>query len=381
MEPRGARTAPYAQGRHRFRADRGQDHVRPDRRVRLGLYRQLPHRSAAEAAGRGGGAGGKRCAGGRRDRRGARAAGRAGPGDRCRARRAGVPGRAGHRRSTGRGPGGQTEAHPHRQAGGDHRRRWREAEARNSRPDHRRRESHHTEDAAYTRAQEEGIGMLLPARVKFRKVHRGRRTGVATQGNDLAFGEFGLQASEAAWMSNRQIEAARRVMTRFVRRGGQVFIRVFPDKSVTKKPAETRMGSGKGAPEGWVAVIKPGRVLFEMGGVTPEMAKRAFQLAAYKLPMKTRTLGIKSGVKAAADVKIKGPAEVKPGEEVEGIAGAATAPTAAAAAAPARGPKAAPGAAPSVKPAPGAAPKAAPGAAPKATAAAPPKPAKGGAKK
>ena len=221
--------------------------------------------------------------------------------------------------------------------------------------------------------------MLLPARVKHRKLHRGRRSGVATQGADLAFGEFGLQASEAAWMTNRQIEAARRVMTRFVRRGGQVFIRVFPDKSVTKKPAETRMGSGKGAPEGWVAVIKPGRVLFEMGGVTPEMAKRAFQLAAYKLPMKTRTLGIKSGVKAAVDVKIKGPAELKPGEGVEGIAGAAAEPTAAAAA-PVRGPKAAPGAAPSVKPAPGAAPKAAPGAAPKA-ATAPAKPAKGGGKK
>jgi hypothetical protein len=147
------------------------------------------------------------------------------------------------------------------------------------------------------------------------------------------------------------------------------------------------MGSGKGAPEGWVVVIKPGRVLFEMGGVTPEMAKRAFQLAAYKLPMKTRTLGIKSGVKAAADVKIKGPAELKPGEVgAEGIPGAAAAP-AAAAAAPARGPKAAPGAAPSVKAAPGAAPKAAPGAAPKAApgaapkAAAPAKPAKGGGKK
>src|SRR2546427_8758133 len=228
--------------------------------------------------------------------------------------------------------------------------------------------------------------MLLPARTKFRKVHRGRRTGVATQGNDLAFGEFGLVATEAAWMSNRQIESARRVMTRYIRRGGQVFIRIFPDKVYTKKPAETRMGSGKGAPEGWVAVIKPGRVLFEMGGFTPEMAKRPFQLAAYKLPMKTRTLGIKSGVKAAADVKIKGPAEVKPGEEVEGIAGAALAPAAAAAAAPARGPKAAPGAAPSVKPAPGAAPKAAPGAAPKAApaapkAAAPAKPAKGGGKK
>ena len=225
--------------------------------------------------------------------------------------------------------------------------------------------------------------MLLPARVKWRKLHRGRRTGVATQGNDLAFGEFGLQASEAAWMTNRQIEAARRVMTRFVRRGGQVFIRVFPDKSVTKKPAETRMGSGKGAPEGWVAVIKPGRVLFEMGGVTPEMAKRAFQLAAYKLPLKTRTLGIKSGVKAAVDVKIKGPAELKPGEGLEGIPGAvgASAAAAAAAAPAARGPKAAPGAAPSIKPAPGAAPKAAPGAAPRAAAAPPPKPAKGGGKK
>src|SRR5579871_6642605 len=161
--------------------------------------------------------------------------------------------------------------------------------------------------------------MLLPKRVKYRKMHRGRRTGIATRGATVAFGDYGLQAMEAAWMSNRQIEAARRVMTRFVRRGGQVFIRVFPDKSVTKKPAETRMGSGKGAPEGWVAVIKPGRVLFEMGGVTPEIAKRAFQLAAYKLPMKTRTLGIKSGVKAAADIKIKGAAEGKPGEGADGL--------------------------------------------------------------
>src|ERR671936_31541 len=203
--------------------------------------------------------------------------------------------------------------------------------------------------------------MLLPARVKFRKVHRGRRSGVATQGNDLAFGEYGLQAVEECWMTNRQIEAARRVMTRFVRRGGQVFIRVFPDKSYTKKPAETRMGSGKGAPEGWVAVIKPGRVLFEMGGVTPEIAKRAFQLAAYKLPLKPRTLGIKSGVKAAADVKIKGPAELKPGEGPEGLlapGAAPTAPVAPGAAPPARGPKAAPGAAPAAKPAPGAAPAA-----------------------
>jgi large subunit ribosomal protein L16 len=228
--------------------------------------------------------------------------------------------------------------------------------------------------------------MLLPARTKFRKVHRGRRTGIATQGNDLAFGEFGLVATEPAWMSNRQIEAARRVMTRYIRRGGQVFIRIFPDKVYTKKPAETRMGSGKGAPEGWVAVIKPGRVLFEMGGVTPEIAKRAFQLAAYKLPIATRTLGIKSGVKAAADVKIKGaPGEATaegaalPGAAALGAAAAVAVP----AAVPARGPKAAPGAAPSAKAAP--ATKAAPGAAPSAkaapaakTPAAPPaKPAKG----
>lgn len=221
--------------------------------------------------------------------------------------------------------------------------------------------------------------MLLPARTKFRKVHRGRRTGVATQGNDLAFGEYGLVAIEPAWMSNRQIEAARRVMTRFIRRGGQVFIRVFPDKVYTKKPAETRMGSGKGAPEGWVAVIKPGRVLFEMGGVTPEIAKRAFQLASHKLPIATRTLGIKSGVKAAADVKIKGAAgEVKPElAALPGVAaGVAAAPTvapAAPAAAPTRGPKAAPGAAPSTKAAP------APAKAAAAPAAA--RPAKGGVKK
>ena len=130
--------------------------------------------------------------------------------------------------------------------------------------------------------------MLLPARVKYRKLHRGRRTGVATQGADLAFGEFGLQASEAAWMTNRQIEAARRVMTRFVRRGGKVFIRVFPDKSVTKKPAEVRMGSGKGNPEGWVAVVRPGRVLFELAGVDEKTAREALRLAAQKLPIATK---------------------------------------------------------------------------------------------
>ena len=132
--------------------------------------------------------------------------------------------------------------------------------------------------------------MLLPKRVKHRKTHRGRRTGVAIRGSEIAFGQFGLQAVEDCYMSNRQIEAARRAMTRYVKRGGKIWIRVFPDKPITKKPAETRMGSGKGNPEGWVAVIKPGRILFEMGGVTPEVAKEAMRLAAFKLPIKTRFL-------------------------------------------------------------------------------------------
>ena len=132
--------------------------------------------------------------------------------------------------------------------------------------------------------------MLLPKRTKYRKMQRGRRRGVATRGNDIAFGQFGLQAVEDCYMSNRQIEAARRAMTRYVKRGGKIWIRVFPDKPITKKPAETRMGSGKGNPEGWVAVVKPGRVLFEMGGVTPDVAKEAMRLAAFKLPIKTRFL-------------------------------------------------------------------------------------------
>jgi large subunit ribosomal protein L16 len=119
-------------------------------------------------------------------------------------------------------------------------------------------------------------------------MHRGRRTGIATRGATVAFGDYGLQAVEACWMSNRQIEAARRAMTRHVKRGGQIWIRVFPDKSITKKPAETRMGSGKGNPEGWVAVVLPGRILFEMGGVTAQVAKEAMKLAASKLPIKTR---------------------------------------------------------------------------------------------
>ncbi|HZB97541.1 MAG TPA: 50S ribosomal protein L16 [Candidatus Sulfotelmatobacter sp.] len=130
--------------------------------------------------------------------------------------------------------------------------------------------------------------MLMPKRVRHRKIHRGRRTGAAHRGNELDFGSYGLQALEACWMTNRQIEAARRAMTRHVRRGGQIWIRVFPDHSYTKKPAETRMGSGKGQPEGWVAVVKPGRVLFEMAGVSHDVAKEAMRLAAYKLPIRTR---------------------------------------------------------------------------------------------
>ncbi|MDQ6772654.1 MAG: 50S ribosomal protein L16 [Candidatus Dormibacteraeota bacterium] len=134
--------------------------------------------------------------------------------------------------------------------------------------------------------------MLLPKRVKHRKQHKGRRTGVATRGATIAFGQYGLQAVEACWMTNRQIEAARRAMTRHVKRGGQIWIRIFPDKPVTKKPAETRMGSGKGNPEGWVAVVKPGRMLFEMGGVDHDVAKEAMRLAAAKLPIKTRFLSL-----------------------------------------------------------------------------------------
>ncbi|MBI4381506.1 MAG: 50S ribosomal protein L16 [candidate division NC10 bacterium] len=130
--------------------------------------------------------------------------------------------------------------------------------------------------------------MLAPKRVKFRKQHRGRRTGVAIRGSTLTFGEYGLKALEAAWITNRQIEAARRAVTRHIKRGGKVWIRIFPDKPTTKKPAETRMGKGKGAPEGWVAVVKPGRVLCEMEGVTEANAREAMRLAAYKLPIATR---------------------------------------------------------------------------------------------
>ncbi len=130
--------------------------------------------------------------------------------------------------------------------------------------------------------------MLMPKRTKHRKLHRGHRRGQATRGNSVDFGTFGLQALEQCWMTNRQIESARRAMTRHVKRGGKIWIRIFPDHSFTKKPAETRMGSGKGNPEGWVAVIKPGRMLFEMSGVSAETAKEAMRLAAHKLPIATR---------------------------------------------------------------------------------------------
>jgi len=130
--------------------------------------------------------------------------------------------------------------------------------------------------------------MLQPKKVKHRKVHKGRMRGKAYRGGTLAFGDFGLQATEASRVTARQIEAARVAMTRYVKRGGKVWIRIFPDKPVTKKPAETRMGKGKGNPEEWVAVVKPGRILYEMEGVTPAIARAALRLAAHKLPMGTR---------------------------------------------------------------------------------------------
>ncbi len=140
--------------------------------------------------------------------------------------------------------------------------------------------------------------MLIPRRPRHRKVHRGRRAGTAYRGATLAFGPYGLQALEACWMSNRQIEAARRAMTRHVRRGGKIWIRIFPDKPITKKPAETRMGSGKGSPEGWVSVVRPGRILFEMDGVEVDVAREAMRLAAHKLPVKTRFV-VREGSEAA----------------------------------------------------------------------------------
>ena len=130
--------------------------------------------------------------------------------------------------------------------------------------------------------------MLMPKRVKYRRVHRGRMKGIATKGNKVTYGEFGLVALEPAWITANQIEAARVAMTRYIKRGGKVYIKIFPHKSVTKKPAEVRMGSGKGAPDHWVAVVKPGRVMFEIAGVTEEQAREAIRLAGHKLPIKTK---------------------------------------------------------------------------------------------
>ncbi len=143
--------------------------------------------------------------------------------------------------------------------------------------------------------------MLQPKRVKFRKTHKGRRKGSAHSGTTVAFGDFGLQARESAWLTNRQIEAARRAMTRYIRRGGKVWIRIFPDKPVTKKPAETRMGGGKGAPDHWVAVVKPGRIIFEMAGVDEKIAKEAMRLASNKLPIETKFIARETSVVAGSE--------------------------------------------------------------------------------
>ena len=143
--------------------------------------------------------------------------------------------------------------------------------------------------------------MLMPKRVKHRRVHRGRMKGIATKGNTVTYGEFGLVATTCGWITSNQIEAARIAMTRYTKRGGQVYIKIFPHKSVTKKPAEVRMGSGKGAPEYWVAVVKPGGVMFEIGGVTEEQAREAIRLASHKLPVKSEFV-------------VKGQEKVKGGE-------------------------------------------------------------------
>jgi large subunit ribosomal protein L16 len=143
--------------------------------------------------------------------------------------------------------------------------------------------------------------MLSPKRVKYRKQMKGRMRGNAQRGNFVAFGEFGLQALDRAWISNRSIEAARIAMTRHIKRGGKVWIRIFPDKPVTKKPLEVRMGKGKGNPEGWVAVVKPGRVMFELEGVAPEVARRALELAAAKLPVRCKIVGRVSATAPAGE--------------------------------------------------------------------------------
>ena len=141
--------------------------------------------------------------------------------------------------------------------------------------------------------------MLLPKRVKYRRVHRGRMTGKAMRGNTVSQGDFGIVALEPAWITSNQIEAARIAMTRYIKRGGKVWIKIFPDKPITEKPAETRMGSGKGSPEYWVAVVKPGRVMFEIGGVAEETAREAMRLASYKLPVKCKFIKKEKGSEEA----------------------------------------------------------------------------------
>ena len=143
--------------------------------------------------------------------------------------------------------------------------------------------------------------MLLPKRVKYRRVHRGRLKGKATRGNTVTYGEYGLMATEPAWIKSNQIEAARIAMTRYIKRGGQVWIKIFPDKPVTEKPAETRMGSGKGSPEYWVAVVKPGRVMFEIGGVSEELAREALRLASHKLPVKCKFVRKEDNLETGGD--------------------------------------------------------------------------------
>ena len=144
--------------------------------------------------------------------------------------------------------------------------------------------------------------MLMPKRVKYRRVQRGRMKGVATRGNTISNGEYGLVALEPAWITSNQIEAARIAMTRYIRRGGHVWIKIFPDKPITEKPAETRMGSGKGSPEYWVAVVKPGRIMFEMDGVAESVAKEAMRLASHKLPIKCKFVTKESQKKEAGEV-------------------------------------------------------------------------------
>ena len=148
--------------------------------------------------------------------------------------------------------------------------------------------------------------MLMPKRVKHRKVMRGRMKGKAQRGNFIAYGDYGLMATQPGWITSNQIEAARIAMTRFIKRGGKVWIKIFPDKPVTAKPAETRMGSGKGAPEYWVAVVKPGRVLFEIGGVTEELAREALRLAAHKLPIKSKFIKKEEAAKPAETEQLGG---------------------------------------------------------------------------